>query len=137
MLLSGSAAANRPQQDDPGTPDMLLRAVPIRHHRCQTDTVGGVYLNDDAFAHRSDPHAISVPTTEPRGPKRLVPPMTTEAMASNSRRLLASGSAYHLRTATRTGAGAEPVHIGATLRRRGNRRSRACLFNEASLAVVL
>ena len=38
-------------QDDLRPPDVLLRAVPIRHHRLQTGTVGGGQLDGDPFAH--------------------------------------------------------------------------------------
>src|SRR3954470_5930228 len=43
--------AVRRGQDDPRSPDVLLRAVPVRHHRLQTGTVGGAHLDTDPFAH--------------------------------------------------------------------------------------
>ena len=39
------------QKHDPRSPDVLLQAVPIRHHRFQTDPVGGRNLDDNPLAH--------------------------------------------------------------------------------------
>jgi hypothetical protein len=44
------------QKHDPRSPDVLLRAVPIRHHRFQTDPVGRRNLDDDPLAHAPDSH---------------------------------------------------------------------------------
>jgi hypothetical protein len=34
-----------------GHPHMLLRAVPVRHHRLQAGAVGGTHLDADALTH--------------------------------------------------------------------------------------
>ena len=47
----GGPEAVRGRQDDPGTPHVLLRAVPIRDDRFQTGTVPNAYLDGDTFAH--------------------------------------------------------------------------------------
>ena len=45
----GGAATVRRQQDDPRPPDVLLRAVPVRHDRLQTGTVGGADFDVDSL----------------------------------------------------------------------------------------
>ena len=45
------AVTSSRQQHDPRPPDVLLRAVPIGHHRLETDSVGGTHFDDDPFAH--------------------------------------------------------------------------------------
>jgi hypothetical protein len=35
---------------------MLLRAVTVRHHRIQQDTIRGTHFNFDAGAHPADSH---------------------------------------------------------------------------------
>ena len=52
----GRAAAVRRQQHDLGPPDMLLRAVPVRHDRVQLATIRGTHVNFDAGAHPADSH---------------------------------------------------------------------------------
>src|SRR4051794_886317 len=47
----GGAGPPRRDQDDPRPPDVLLRAVPVRHDRFQTGTVLGGQLDLDPFAH--------------------------------------------------------------------------------------
>ncbi len=39
------------RQDDLRPPDMLLPAVPVRHHRLQTGTVGGAHLDTGSLTH--------------------------------------------------------------------------------------
>jgi hypothetical protein len=50
------------EKHDPRSPDVLLRAVPIRHHRFQTDPVGGHHFDNDPLAHTANSH-----THEPEG----------------------------------------------------------------------
>ncbi len=50
------AAARRRRQDDPRPPDMLLRAVPIRHDPLQPATVRSAHLDADPFAHAATCH---------------------------------------------------------------------------------
>ncbi len=50
----GCAAAVRRQQHDLGSPDMLLRAVPVRHDRVQLSTILGTHCNFDPGAHPAD-----------------------------------------------------------------------------------
>jgi hypothetical protein len=50
----GGAVAVRRGQDDPRPPDVLLRAVPVRHDRLQTGTVLGGQLDLDPSAHPRD-----------------------------------------------------------------------------------
>ena len=52
----GRAAAFGRRQDDPRPPDVLLRAVAVRHDRLQPDTVGGTYLDADPIAHAAACH---------------------------------------------------------------------------------
>ena len=52
----GGAAAIRRQQHDPRSPDVLLRAVPIRHHRLQTSPVSSVHFNGNSGAHVPNSH---------------------------------------------------------------------------------
>ena len=49
------------QQNDAGPPDMLLRAVSVRHHRLKQSTVGGCHIDDDPFAHAPDSHDACEP----------------------------------------------------------------------------
>ena len=49
----GRAAAVCRQQDDLGTPDMLLRAVPICHNRLQAGAILGGDLDCDTVQHTS------------------------------------------------------------------------------------
>ena len=57
------------RQHDCGTPDMLLRAVAVRHDGIKPVTVRGGHFNDDPRAHAPDSHAII-----PAGiPKRTLP----------------------------------------------------------------
>jgi hypothetical protein len=58
--LDRSATFTR-QQHDPGTPDVLLRAVAIGHHRFKANTVGGTHIDADSFAHATDSHALTTP----------------------------------------------------------------------------
>ena len=51
------AAARRRRQDDPRPPDVLLRAVPIRHDPLQPVTVRSAHLDADPFAHAAACHA--------------------------------------------------------------------------------
>ena len=44
------------QKHDPGSPDMLLGAVAVGHHRFETSTVGGRRIDDDPLAHAPDSH---------------------------------------------------------------------------------
>src|SRR5678815_4691477 len=44
-------------QHDSGAPDMLLRAVTIRHDGFEAVTLSGGYFDDDPGAHRTDSHA--------------------------------------------------------------------------------
>ena len=53
----GRAAARRRRQDDPRPPDVLLRAVPIRHDPLQPATVRSAHLDADPFAHAAACHA--------------------------------------------------------------------------------
>src|SRR5882724_8798390 len=46
------------QKHDPGAPDVLLRAVPIRHDRVQADAGGGAYVYGDACSHPPDSHRL-------------------------------------------------------------------------------
>jgi hypothetical protein len=63
LALAGSAhdldraVALGGQQDDPSPPDMLLRAVPIRHDRFQASTVGGAQIDGYSMTHAPDSHA--------------------------------------------------------------------------------
>jgi hypothetical protein len=59
------AVAVRGQQHDPRRPDVLLRAVPVHHHRSQLGPVGGTHFDGDPFAHPPDSH-----TASPRGIRR-------------------------------------------------------------------
>ena len=56
------ARAGGGQKHDPRAPDVLLRTVPIRHHRVQTGAAGGAYVYGDACSHPVDSHP-----PEPRG----------------------------------------------------------------------
>ena len=51
------AAALRRQQDDLGSPDMLLWRVPVRRDRRQTLAIGGAQVDCDAGAHAADWHS--------------------------------------------------------------------------------
>src|SRR5512135_2215558 len=44
----------RGREDDLRPPDVLLRAVPVRNNRFQTDTVGGADFDADVLAHTPD-----------------------------------------------------------------------------------
>ena len=44
------------QQIDPYPPNVLLRAIAIRHDRLETSTIGGINRNDDSMAHPQDSH---------------------------------------------------------------------------------
>src|SRR5512135_1730009 len=46
----------RGREDDLRSPDVLLRAVPVRNNRFQTDTVGGAHFDADVLAHTPDSH---------------------------------------------------------------------------------
>jgi hypothetical protein len=48
------------QQHNPRSPDVLLGAVAIRHHRFQTAAVGGAHFDDNSFAHPPDSHIRQV-----------------------------------------------------------------------------
>src|SRR5215212_11284240 len=61
----GGAVAVRRGQDDPRPPDVLLRAVPVRHDRLQTGTVLGGQLDPDPFAH---PRDVGMPVAEGNPP---------------------------------------------------------------------
>src|SRR5512143_591583 len=52
----GRAETVRGRQDDLRPPDVLLRAVPVRNDRFQTDTVGGADFDGDVLAHTPDSH---------------------------------------------------------------------------------
>jgi len=53
----GRTQAVRRQQDDPDTPDMLLRAVPIGHDRRKPQAILAIDVHHDPFAHAPDSHA--------------------------------------------------------------------------------
>jgi hypothetical protein len=53
----GGAQAVRCEQDDPGAPNMLLRAVPIGDDRRKSLAIGSLDLHHDPFAHSPDSHA--------------------------------------------------------------------------------
>ena len=42
------------------SPDMLLRAVAVRHDRLQFVTIRGTYFNFDAGAHTPDSHSSEI-----------------------------------------------------------------------------
>ena len=50
------AAAVRAEQHDLGPPDVLLRAVPVRHNGRQSLAVGVGHVDYDTFAHPPDSH---------------------------------------------------------------------------------
>jgi hypothetical protein len=68
----------RREQDDPGAPDMLLRAVPIGYDRCQSPAIGSLDVHHDPFAHPQDSHACEPPGilkgTRSLGRHHYVPP---------------------------------------------------------------
>jgi hypothetical protein len=47
----------RRQQDDPGAPNMLLRAVPVAYDRSKSPAIGSLHVHHDPFAHPTDSHA--------------------------------------------------------------------------------
>ena len=53
----GRTQAIRRQQDDPDTPDMLLRAVPIGRDRRKPQAILAIDVHHDPFAHAPDSHA--------------------------------------------------------------------------------
>jgi hypothetical protein len=55
LNLIGANAISR-QQNDPSPPNMLLRAIAIRHNRFHSDTVRGSYFKSDSLAHPMDAH---------------------------------------------------------------------------------
>lgn len=50
------ADAVRRQQHDPRPPHVLLRTVPVRHHRFETGTIADAHGHLDSFAHSADSH---------------------------------------------------------------------------------
>jgi protein-tyrosine phosphatase len=74
-----NAAAVRCHQDDPGAPDMLLRAVPVRYHRFQPNPISGAQLDNDSCAHHPNSHA-----GKPTGLFRQ--PLSTRASLNKSRK---------------------------------------------------
>ena len=65
-MISRGARAVDGQQHDPRTPDVLLRAVPIRYRLAQAAAVGGGYVYDDAGAHPTDSHPLKPQGIPPR-----------------------------------------------------------------------
>jgi hypothetical protein len=53
----GGAEAVRREQNDAGTPDILLRAVPIGDDRCRALAITSRDIHHDSLAHSSDSHA--------------------------------------------------------------------------------
>jgi hypothetical protein len=49
----GGAEPVRRQQNDPSPPNVLLRTVPVRHHRFQASTVGGAAIDVNAASRRA------------------------------------------------------------------------------------
>ena len=57
------------EQHDAGAPDVLLRTVPIRHDRFQSEAIHGANSDTDSLAHAADSHAA-----KPRGIRfRILP----------------------------------------------------------------
>ena len=46
-------------QHDPGAPDVLLRAIAVRHDGFEPVTLSGGYFDDDPGAHRTNSHVES------------------------------------------------------------------------------
>lgn len=67
----GHARAVRGEQHDPGAPDMLLGAVPVRRDRIQADAVGRADVYGDACSHPPDSYH-RVPQGILLGPKRQI-----------------------------------------------------------------
>jgi hypothetical protein len=57
-MISGRAAALCRRQDDLGPPDVLLRAVSIRHDPFQPVSVRSAHLDADPFAHAAACHGF-------------------------------------------------------------------------------
>jgi hypothetical protein len=50
------AVASRRHENDPRTPDVLLRAVPVRHDRFKIGAVPALELDIGSFMHSTDSH---------------------------------------------------------------------------------
>ena len=56
----GRAATVRCQQHDLSPPDMLLRAVSVRHDRIQLDTIRRTHVDFDTGAHPANSHVTTI-----------------------------------------------------------------------------
>ena len=77
----GGAETVRGRQDDLRPPGVLLRAVPVRNDRFQTDTVGGADFDGDVLAHTPNSHirrAMGI-LCQTRSTKALAHPATKGA----------------------------------------------------------
>ena len=98
----GGAAAVCGRQDDPRPPDVLLRAVAVRHDRLEPSTIGGAHVDLDSLAHG---HSLRIATAQRESFVRLDP---LEQLGS---------AGAHL--------GVDRIHDGAA--GRGYREARPCL----------
>jgi hypothetical protein len=78
MILSGLAFQRRAEpvgggQHDPGAPDVLLRAVAVRHDGFEPVMLSGGYFDNEPGAHRTNSH---------REPQGNPPPDSTVAFNS-------------------------------------------------------
>ncbi len=69
-------------ENDPGTPDVLLRAVAVRDHGFKQGAVRGGHVDDKPWAHRPDSHAINATGIRSRTLPVALPPLATTASVS-------------------------------------------------------